>query len=163
MITLGIDPGTKNAAYSVLNNAEVIDLGFIQHPITDLTKNVKNQSKLFKAEVQSIIRRNKVELIVVERFMARNKVQGATGEKVSIMIGVLLTLKPHQLIITPAQWKNALNKKQSLEEVYEYTTKLTHHEIDATFIAYYGLDLQSGRKPFNALSATFSKQLKQWS
>lgn len=108
----------------------------------------------------------KIGLFVAERFQVRNITQGPTIEMVSMMNGVLAykcflhQVKPRFVIAS--QWKNAINKFISLDDIYKTAKKLklTPHECDSTGMLLYdaaqkGLvdleqSLKSWKKKLNA-------------
>jgi hypothetical protein len=151
--SLGIDPGTNNCAYSVIETngtqLKLLEHGRIRNTLRDLTGNQVGQSGIrFQREVRSIVRYWSAEYLTAERFQTRGP-KGATIEYVSAMLGLLwnVGVKPNNIrFVTAAQWKNAWNRVADLKEFYE-TCGTSDHQVDATNIAIYGAELALDIKP----------------
>ena len=151
---MGIDPGTKNMSWSIIEAKEkgyykIISHGMFKYPINDLTTNGSAiQADNFAYESNSLICKYNVSRIVAERFISRG-IRGGVIEKVNYMLGMLDVgikepgMDGQFMLITPAQWKNQFNKHCSLENLYKdpqiKLNKITKHQIDATCIALYGM------------------------
>lgn len=165
MITiLGLDPGSRNMAWSVVEmqtttKFKIIQVGMIENTVTDLKGEVKPRANKFKNEIQSKIRSFGINLIVAERFQARG-IKGNTGEFVALMLGILVIQKPQCMLITASQWKNRFNQHCDLKALYK-TTKLKPHEIDSTSIALYGGAKHLGyEQPFGFTAVKSSKYIQ---
>jgi hypothetical protein len=145
MMVLGIDPGKRNFGVSIVGVSKtcqtykIYKTCMLLNAVTDFKDSTaaSKQAMAFKREVQGYLKKYKIDLIVVERFMVRGRYNGATSEYISAMIGILLVLGVKVCIVTPPEWKNAFNKKFDLKEVYK-RTKIVPHIIDATLIGIYG-------------------------
>lgn len=143
---LGLDPGSKNFAYSVVSVSmkppfryRVKRVGMVNETITNIPSISPKSARKFKNMINKIVKDNGVDFIIAERFMNRGKMRGATGELVSIMLGTLLVGVPikDMALITASQWKNAFNRRTSLDHIYSIVS-VVPHVVDATGIALYG-------------------------
>lgn len=163
----GMDPGKSNFAYSIVKVAfeepfryKVVTTGMVENVVFDLTKGVRQQSKLFKREAWKILKTHQVDVLVAERYQNRGRMRGNTIELVNYMLGVLDQARTQDyVVITASQWKNAFNRFYCLKDFYG-EVELVEHRIDATLIALYGayqyLDVQA--KQFSFLDTTKSVQ-----
>lgn len=159
---LGLDPGTKNFAYSKIRasylrrgknvtlDIEVIETGILKHTVTS-PKKAKSELVSFISEVASFVEdvREPCTAIGIEQYQTR-----AFGNKlielVNIMIGAMLLHYSYKdiNIFAASSWKNRLGDRFDLKDEYRYIT-CTPHELDATYIAVYQAFLHAGIKPFN--------------
>ena len=165
MKILGLDPGTTNFGYAVLatkgTRFKPVDVGKVQNRMNRM-ENIQQQCVMFKEEMLGYITRHKPNVIIVERFMNRGRFSGATGEYVSMMIGILIDLAiTHNIemhIVNPATWKNAVSraldkkkpKVKRLDRMYAYTLS-EPHELDAYMMTHYMFSLKSDEVPFTHL------------
>lgn len=164
---LGLDPGKNNFAFAAIEvklnlpfKYRFRETGMIEHPVTDLTGSLVNQKEAFKKEVQGIVDKHDVDIIVAERFQNRGRMGGATGELVSFMLGVLSEFDVADLmLVTAAQWKNEFNRVQDLKEWYA-DSELVTHRIDAANIALYGACVYLEIKPFKFLETGYGRYKK---
>ena len=163
----GSDPGDSNYGYSVINvkplkgfKVSILELGMMTCRINNLTdrpakppksKRRKRmvvldyapypvQFRLFTDEWDEIIRYHGVKRVTSERFQARG-LRGKSIECVSIMNGIICSVADAQYkvyeIITPASWKNQVNRYFKLEDLYKKLS-LTPHTVDSVFIGLHG-------------------------
>jgi hypothetical protein len=164
---LACDPGKNNFAISILKitplGIKILYLGMLVNTINDLTPTgeLLNQHRKFHLELLTLVTKYKVKAIVAERFQNRGRMRGNSGELVNVMLGSILCLPVEKvLLITPAQWKNALNKQLILKDMYSYG--LVEHKVDAVFIGCYGLSLYTNRKPYSKYLKSINRQIKLW-
>jgi hypothetical protein len=145
MRILGIDPGIRNCAYSVINHrGQLIASGMIKHTITELrTPGLKDSLVAFGREVQKLIKRHGVTNMVAERFISRG-LKGSQGEMISMMLGHLVFHHDCHLLLS-STWKNQVNKQFDLKAAYR-AYGLVPHIIDASLIATYYADLLTCRQ-----------------
>lgn len=166
---LACDPGTANFAFCVTRiriqqpfRYKLLETGMIQNPIRDLTGLLTEQTERFENEIQTLIDKYGVDIIIAERFMNRGR-NGNTGELVSFMLGIMMKMSDiHLTLITAAQWKNAFNKLQDLKELYKEMKKrckLEPHPIDAACMSIYaaGMYLDLDHSPFQFLATKFER------
>lgn len=166
---LACDPGTANFAYAVTRiriqqpfRYKLLESGMIENPIRDLTGLLSEQTKRFENEIQTLMDKFGVDIIIAERFMNRGR-NGNTGELVSFMLGIMMKMEDiHLTLITAAQWKNAFNKLQDLKEMYKEMKKrckMEPHPIDAACMSIYaaGMYLDLDHSPFQFLSTKFER------
>lgn len=142
---LGLDPGTNNFAYGVVqvkgDKYRILEHGMILHPLKELTGlDVGARSSKFRNEIQRIRRRHNAEFVTAERYMTRGH-GGTTIEAISLMLGLVATVfKNNTCFVTAASWKNSWNKHYDLKEFYEELKPygIPTHRIDAVNIALYG-------------------------
>ncbi len=170
---LGLDPGTTNFGWSVIEvsdrlGVKVLGVGLVKNTIKGLTGNLEQDYRAFKDEIYSLLMEQRPNVIVAERFMSRG-MKGTTIEAVNIMIGGLMSISQEEgpddtRLVTAAQWKNELNKVVNLETVYQTCKPLTAHECDSMMIALYRASLVFGHLPFEKMSQkvvnSIAKQVK---
>lgn len=160
-VILGLDPGTKNFAFSIIKvqpwitpkgttlKVEVVETGLLNNTVLD-TKHAKSQLMMFLAEIGCIIERpNRLcNAIVVEQYQSRGHGTKLL-ELVNIMIGGLFTRFDYREFnfFSAASWKTAIKQKFDLDGEYKRIT-CTAHEVDATYIAMYGAFRLLKLKPF---------------
>ena len=161
-IVLGLDPGSKNFAYSKIRctyirrnknvslGIEVLETGLCQYTVTG-TKQAKSELVAFMSEIAYLVEDTKTgcQTIGIEQYQTRgfgNKLI----EIVNIMMGALLYRYGYMDvgIFGAASWKNRIKKIFDLDYEYKVIT-CTPHELDATYIAVYQAFKYIGVKPFN--------------
>lgn len=160
---LGCDPGTANFAFSVTRvkikepfRYKILETGMIHNTVRDLTGLLNDQKEAFKSELNALIDKYGVNIIVAERFMNRGR-NGNTGELVSFMLGLMSEIPDtHLTLITAAQWKNAFNRVQDLKALYKESS-LVAHRIDATCISIYGASMYLDVPAFKFLEDRYGK------
>lgn len=139
MKILGLDPGTKNYGYALVNhkNNICIDAGMISTSLKEIKSLAPEEVKTYVNTMTPLIK--KADSVVMERFQGRG-LRGSLGETVSIMIGInvlicLIEKKPIHLT-TAASWKNKVKRESatSLENLYKDCP--THHMLDAALMTY---------------------------
>ena len=170
---LGIDPGTNNNAYSVVQikpnmQYKILTHGMFAKPLKGLTgTSVLPRAKAFDRELGKLRRTYDVDCVIAERFMTRGRGGGTTIEEVSAMLGIILNSGfRNACLITAAQWKNEINKKLVLDELYEFAKRygIPAHRVDATGIALYGAALWTNSPKYSMIASnieTFRKRLIQ--
>lgn len=138
MIIIGLDPGSKNFAYSVIEISDfssptfsVIKTGFVITPVNLFDLNI-TQTKL--ADIAETFQ---PDFIVTERFMFRG-VQSKSAEITNLLIGLVYSLTELRniplFLVPPAQWKSFYkNEKNKVKLPLEAVS--TPHETDATNMA----------------------------
>lgn len=158
-IFLGLDPGTKNFAYGVVqvrgDRYRILQHGMLLNPVYELKgHDVGRRVAKFKNEILSIRRTYGVEFATAERFMTRGH-GGTTIEAVSLMLGVVATIfKTNIHFVTAAGWKNAWNKHYDLKRFYDEMKPygVQTHQVDAVSIALYGATTALKKPHFAMLS-----------
>lgn len=149
MIILGLDPGTRNFGWAVTRftdkGFEPLYAGKIVNPVVTMDDTV-TQTRTFLTEIEGIIAKYKPDYIVAERFLNRGRFNGATGEYVSFMLGViaLYVLKGKRVkgfhIVHSGTWKTAYNRlskvKGVLDKTYAYAL-CEPHELDAYLLTHF--------------------------
>lgn len=159
-IVLGLDPGSRNFGASLVEfctenrKLTVLRSEVLTKPVHDLTNFVVEATN-FRKEIHEWVTNPEMSVngIVAERFQSRG-LKGSTVECVSVMLGLIhashdsLPFK----VITAANWKTPLQKRFQLDlkEVYhEYRFDIPAHQIDAAFIAVYGVEQAFGAVHYN--------------
>jgi hypothetical protein len=161
-VVLGLDPGSKNFAYSKIRctyirrdknvslSIEVLETGICKYTVTG-TKQAKSELVSFMSEIAYLVEDVKVpcQTIGIEQYQTRgfgNKLI----EIINIMVGALLYHYGHMdvNIFAASSWKNRIKKIFDLDLEYKRIT-CTPHELDATYIAVYQAFKYIGIKPFN--------------
>jgi hypothetical protein len=165
---LGMDPGTSNFAYSVVEvGINPIKFNILTHrmlnsPIKEMSGlDVGQRLQTFAKEIRAIKRTYNVDFAVAERFMTRGH-KGTTIEAVSAMLGSLSGIfKTDVCFITAAQWKNSINKQLNLDDLYVGLKPygIPTHRIDAVCIGLYGATLALEEPHFSMLKS--EKHFKQ--
>ena len=171
---LSIDPGTTNAAWSILRMSRsekgskilrVVASGKILTPIIDTIGEDTEPLKRFIEEMDFLINSNNINIISIERFVSRG-LKGKTIELVNRMIGIIHGIaidsdKPRLFFdIMPAHWKNEWNKYSSLEEFYKKVNCVVH-QVDAVGIGLYAGYKILGYKPFYDIKDREQKLAKE--
>jgi len=148
---LSLDPGKSNCgiAVSEFSKGKIYHLAnsVMVNPINSLKGDIQSARQLFMDEIDLWIKEFDCKAIIAERFQSRG-LKGSTVEAVSLMLGCLLqgypTLK--QKLIPASQWKNdfsrnvGLGDKELLKQLYKIVGT-EPHQLDATLIGFYGLQL----------------------
>lgn len=156
---LGLDPGQKNFAYSIVEadihivgtnktvHIHPIKCGLLKRTVTNV-KTAHTQVNQFLLEIEALTDSNFTAL-GVEHFQSRG-FNTKTIETVNISIGALMATYPHVPIhhFSAASWKNSVNVKCDISEIYRIAT-CTDHEFDATMIATMAAFRHFGIKPYN--------------
>ena len=169
MITvLGLDPGTTNFGYSVVQlgvtpfRYNIVEHGMIVNPVKVLSgMEVGEKAVKFKLELARLKRKHKIDFAVAERFMTRGN-GGTTIEAVGLMLGLTASVFGTEVCFTTAAvWKNNFNKHYCLKEFYDEMKQygIVAHRIDALCIGLYGAELASEEPHFQMLRNI--KQFKQ--
>lgn len=180
MVIIGLDPGTKNFGWCAIRfnskTFQPLGSGKIINTVQDINS-VQEQTLKFCEEILSLISKYKPSAIIVERFLNRGRFNGATGEYVSMMIGILSLLTRSDIqenlqpslkansfnmhIIHSGTWKTAINRKGKvknyLKQMYDYCLA-EPHELDAYLIGHYGYSIVSQSSPYSHLNKGISKK-----
>ena len=148
MKIVALDPGKNNFAAAAIDGRKVIDIRYLE-PLqslkwADFDKSMKN----FRDHYFKYISDISPDCVVAERFMARpggGLRKGAVGEYVNIQLGIISTVNSTKgiptYLVTPAQWKNALNRRYGTvpedKGFKHHFPHLSIHESDALAIAIY--------------------------
>jgi len=161
MVTvLGIDPGTANCAFGVVRIKpnlvyDIVDHGMFKHPLKGMIgTDIRERAKAFNKELGALRRLHSVDCVIAERFMTRGRGGSTTIEEVSAMLGMILNHGFNNMCVIPAaQWKNAINKKLVLDELYEYANKfgIPAHRVDAIGLALYGASIWTNTPKYEML------------
>lgn len=167
MILLGIDPGTNNAAYGVMEirinpfRFRVLECGMFKHPVKEIVgEGILQRSKKFSAEVRKLKRVHRVTHVIAERFMTRGH-GGTTIEAVGIQLGIIaMSGISNCMFISSATWKNRVNKRFVLDDFYATCKVLgiPAHVVDGVCIGLYGACHWSATPHFETVT---TKQLLQ--
>ena len=167
---LSMDPGTSNFGVfgGVLYGAKSLHRvkasvsTMLRNPIKDLRDSEVAQEK-FRKEIKDLCLMTSPDFIVMERFQARG-LRGTTGELVSFMIGLIAGMLPsvrellgkHITLVTPiaSQWKNAVNRVITLDDLYSQLKPKQYHRLDAALL---GMSIFPVKNPYEG----FSKQRQQ--
>lgn len=152
---LALDPGTKNFGVfgGVLHGAvdmhgvKPVVTTMLKNPLTSLTADVMGATSNFMIELDFLMDLVQPDIVVIERFQTRG-LMGTTVELVGFMLGLIAghinrRNSDHNLHtvfrpIVASQWKNAVNKKADLLEIYaKLDGPHQHHRLDAFLMALY--------------------------
>ena len=151
MKILGLDPGTQNFAYSVLEikarngraYPTVLEAGQYKDTNLQLRKDsdINAQITVFKEQIAQHMDSILYDdcRVIVERFQTRGW-RGSGIEAIGIMIGCILfltaSLKIPVRVVTASSWKNRVGK-ETMKELYGIgkAMSVTPHEIDASMMA----------------------------
>lgn len=132
---------------------ELSSVKMLVNPVTSFTGDeFLRDLKLFRKELRTFTSKARPNYLIAERFMNRGSMRGATGELVSMMLGIMACTCKHKdlAFITAAQWKNAINKVISLDELYDRAPFIPH-AVDAICIGLYAGSRLCEVKPFTFL------------
>ena len=148
---MGMDLGVVNFALAVVDGQRsgkfaVQHAVMLQHMVQDITELAYARSyRRFRQEVQTYIDQWQPDVIVLERFMNRGRFNGASGEKINIMIAIVTALAFRRgimvVLVSASTWKNRFQHLfgRSLKEVYANLRPVPPHFVDAHLQAIYGL------------------------
>ena len=152
MKIIALDPGKNNFAAAVMNDTKVLETCYIK-PIKSLKWDDFNaESKEFRKNYFEFLIRIDPDCVVAERFMARPGVQqGAVGEYINIMLGIISTINASKGIpthlVTSSQWKNYMNSRYGqVKDMRDHFPHLSVHESDALAMAVYCLENELDQK-----------------
>lgn len=152
---LALDPGTKNFGVfgGILHGAKTLHAvkplvsKMLANPVISLGGTLEDNTNNFLSEFEALLDLVEPDVVVIERFQTRG-LMGTTVELVGFMLGLIggcvrrrnITNEVHTVFkpIIASQWKNAVNRKLSLPDVYEKlgSGKL-HHRMDALLMSLY--------------------------
>lgn len=184
---LGLDPAIKNYGYSMLEIREdlaawrLVDCGLIQHPINEIAENLRESLERYTLEMRRMIQLWQPEAVIIERFQNRSRIGASQTEKVNIMIGLAAFMaslsSAHITAFTAAQWKNRVNAKVDIEDIYKTTRVFMRdyckskrmnkdkanalvnqipHSVDATIMALLIGSQRAGIDPFKFINVTIA-------
>lgn len=157
---LSCDPGKDNYAATIgdycVSRSGKLEYNFlhtrmVQNTLQDLTSDLDGQLKKYLKEMRELKRRYSPTYFVAERFQNRGSMRGASGELVSMMLGVSCTLGMDNTVITASQWKNAFNRVSNLDHLYE-DTPFVAHVVDSACIGLYHACKTLNVKPYEWLA-----------
>lgn len=159
MIISACDPGKDNFASSFLDVSlvkgrikyKLLHSKMVQNTVVDLTTEAFKQVEVFAREMSADYRKYKPQTIIAERFMNRGSMRGASGEIVSLMLGRMMAFRIDMTVIPAASWKNAFNRVQVLDELYEISP-FVPHIVDSICIGLYHGCKQLNVKPYEFLA-----------
>lgn len=145
---LALDPGSRNMGISVVGihnkKVKVIANSLMTNPMTSLVNGLNTSLNVYLAEIDRWITKYEPECIILERFQSR----GGMGPLIELVSGMVMAVcteyrdRPCK-VITAATWKNQFHrtfKDYELNDVYPECLT-TPHQLDATLIGIYGLQL----------------------
>lgn len=158
MLILGLDPGTKNFAYSIIK-VDSLDYDFLKEEYLELpdiqeTGMLKETYEFCKAdtmqrdlllsavkEVSNLVKQKNIDVIGFERWMARPG-QPVPGwvERLNYTLGALFySTKIPIYHVQPSAWKVTIKRRYGIESTKTlFGGKIgTEHEADASLIAVY--------------------------
>ena len=144
MKILGLDPGKRNAFWVLAAPCgvcmDVLDTGQL-----DSAPDVKVEQRLvcLDAGVRSLLDQLEVDVVYVERFIARpGMLRGNAAETVNLLIGILWSECRRRHIrmhcIMPSVHKMWIKRRYGGKTAQELFTKLNEHQADALALATYG-------------------------
>lgn len=153
---LGNDAGHKNwavASLRVRNDGKYKILKSFMLKNTLVKVNTAPEDLIhLLSEFRDIVPPERETYLVIERFMGRGSLTGVTAEIVNIAIGGLLAdsyvTKANPVLLTAAGWKNAVNRKFSLNLLYK-SIAAPPHIIDAVCMSIYYGHIYYGITPFS--------------
>lgn len=153
MIVISADPGTKNFAITVASHklvngkmvSKILGTCMIDTTIKDLNSDVAASIARFEKTLRKIRKEYGPSLAYVERFQSRG-LKGTTIECINIMLGIFVRVFSdlNPTLLLASTWKNRLNKRFDLKELYKTSGLMskksikTVHELDSMFIGFYG-------------------------
>jgi len=152
MKIIALDPGKNNFAAAVMEDAKILETCYIE-PIKSLKwDDFNKESEAFRKNYFNFLTKIDPDCVIAERFMARPGVQqGAVGEYINIMLGVITTINASKGVpthlVTSAQWKNYINSRYgAVDSMKSHFPHLSVHEADATALAVYCLENELDQK-----------------
>lgn len=141
---LAFDPGSVNMGISLVQmykgKPRVLANATMTSPIHDILL-FQKQKDAFLKEVRAW-KRYSPKAIIAERFQSRG-LRGSTVECVSMMLGILGMLNLPVKFITASTWKNKYQRRYGCHlkrDIYK-NIKTTPHQLDASLIGCYGLEI----------------------
>lgn len=171
MRVVALDPGKDNFAAAVLEDRNVIDVRYLEPLQSLLWDQFTEASRRFRDSYFAYISEMEPDCVIAERFMARpggGIRKGAVGEYINIQLGIIATVNSSKGIpthlVTPAQWKNALNsryghvpRKKGFKHHFPH---LSVHESDALAIAVYVFEQENPEERGKLLN--YIKKLRKY-
>jgi hypothetical protein len=166
IIILSCDPGTKNFAVSITAvrlvkgtiKFRILGTKVISSTVRELKANIVMSIKGFVDEILELLDKEKVypDVLYMERFQSRGN-GGTTIEAINFMLGVLVYHfnECDIRLLTAATWKNRVNAKTDLKEVYKsyglnrVASLKTAHELDAALIGIYAAHQYFDREDYS--------------
>lgn len=153
MITVGLDPGPKNFAYSVIEynevtkNYEILSTGLLNNVVNKIDSDLRGSLESLVVEIAALTNGGSIN-ITAERYMSRGGLISA-AEKVNIMLGCLCS-KYDVSLYSAAAWKNVVNSrlkpyKRNLKDMYPRCC-ITPHELDSALIGLHGMEKKFNTK-----------------
>jgi Holliday junction resolvasome RuvABC endonuclease subunit len=187
---LGLDPAIKNYGFAMLEIREdltawrIIDCGLLLYPLNEMTFNLKEGIEKYTFEMKRMIRMWRPRDVVVERYQNRSRIGASQNEKVNIMIGIAALMADQAdseiHAYTASQWKNKVNAKTDLDEIYKHTRNTMRkfckrndipkkktdwllnqvaHSVDATIMALFIGSGRAGINPFTFINTTIADKV----
>lgn len=184
---LGLDPAIKNYGFSMLEIREdltawrIIDCGLIVNPINEIHENFRLAIEQYTFEMRSKIQIWRPHDLVIERFQNRSRVGASQTEKVNIMIGLAALMGDQASCdihaFTASQWKNKVNAKADLDDIYAATRSVMKdfckanklsikdrkvlvgkvpHSVDSTILGLFVGSAKAGIDPFTFINESIS-------
>lgn len=142
--------------------------GLISHPMHELAGGeFETSAAMFTREMRSLLDKWRPDVICAERFMVRGRFNGASAEKVSLMIGITYEMARRRdirmILISSATWKNSIQRlfDRRLEELYGMFKPLPPHVIDAHLQAVFGIKTVAGVEGRDAFSGWKIQHLRE--
>lgn len=171
-IIIGLDPGTKNYAYSIIEvspwitskgstlKVNPIKTGILCNTITSLS-DVQKTMNAYLMEIGMLFSDPTYvcEGIVVEQYQSRGS-QNKLLELVNLMLGGLITRYDYipLSIFSAASWKKSIKQRFDLDGEYKIIT-CTPHEMDATLIGVYGAFKLHKIKPYDGYTQGYISKI----
>lgn len=167
-IIIGLDPGTKNYAYSIIKVTPWITSKGSTLKITPLKTGLLSNTVTSLQDIQKALSAHLMEVgmlfsdptyicdgIVVEQYQSRGS-RNKLLELVNLMLGGMITRYDYipLSIFSASTWKRAIKKVFDLDGEYKRIT-CTPHEMDATLIGIYGAFKIHKLKPYNGYSQAY--------
>lgn len=155
MRIIALDPGKINFAAAVMEDRKVLETRYLSPLSSLLWEKFDKAMRAFRDEYFEFICEYEPDCVLAERFMARPGVQqGAVGEHINIMLGVISVVNASKGIpthlVTSAQWKNALFRRYGNpprnKGTRHFFPHLSVHEADALGIALYAMEAELNQK-----------------
>lgn len=141
-IILGLDPGEKNFAFSVLlydeasHSIDVLEVGLIANTLPKVEWEISMACRPFIREFRRLLKRIQPQELVVERFMNRGPLGAALTEKINILIGLLIAHALRKNVecycYSAATWKNDVNPVVEITDLYKRVSKTIRDYNKAT-------------------------------
>lgn len=116
---LAFDPGTTNFAYCLLDEKtlKIHRIGLLKTTFNEF--NNPTTIILFKRQLANLWESCYAPgtKVVIERFMNRGRMTGATNEYVNVMIGIMLEKHPYAQCISSGEWKSYMRRRYVSDEM----------------------------------------------